>query len=203
MCLGVIEAEEIEVQFVIAVPYSGSSLSYNDKLGFGEFYVSTGKTSDGKPKITKIEGYIHNRFFRAPEGRSALEIIKNYEKAVTESGGQVLFSGQSQEGIKAFMKANGHPGHGLTDYNYMVFKAYQYFCGIIHSEDVDYFVVVAAGKGERGICYHLVTIETKPMDMDMVSNVNIGESMIAEGHIAIYDILFETGKSEINVKSTG
>lgn len=197
----IIEAEEIEVQAVIAVPYHGSTLSYNDKLGYGEFYVSTGKTSEGKAKITKIEGYIHNRFLRAPKGRSALEIIKNYEKAIVEVGGQVLFSGQSQEGIKAFNKVNGHPNHGLTDYNYMVFNAYQYFCGIIHSEDVDYFVVVAAGKGEYDICYHLVTIETKPMDMDMVSAVNISESMIAEGHIAIYDILFETGKSEINLRS--
>ncbi len=197
----IIEAEEIEEQAVIAVPYHGSTLSYNDKLGYGEFYVSTGKTSEGKAKITKIEGYIHNRFFRAPKGRSALEIIKNYEKAVAESGGQVLFSGQSQEGINAFMKVNGHPHPAINDYNYNVFKAYQYFCGIIHSEDVDYFVVVAAGKGEYDICYHLVTIETKPMDMDMVSAVNISESMIAEGHIAIYDILFETGKSEINPRS--
>ena len=79
--------------------------------------------------------------------------------------------------------------------------AYHYFCGIIPSEDLDYYVVVVAGKVEQSVFYHLVTIETKAMEMDMVSAENINESMIAEGHIAIYDILFETGKSEINLRS--
>ena len=198
----IIEAESVEEQKIIAAPYNGSSVSYDDKLGYGEFYVCTGKTSEGKPKINKIEGYIRNRFCRAPEGRSALEIIKNYENAIVSAGGKVLMSGKSKECIDAFMKVNGHPHPAINDYNYMVFGAYQYFCGIIHSEDVDYFVAVAAGKGEHDICYHLVTIETKPMDMDMVSADNINESMIADGHIAIYDILFETGKSEINLRST-
>ncbi len=192
----IIEAETIEEEQIIATPYRGSSLNYNDKLGYGEFYVSTGKTLEGKAKITKVEGNIQNRFFRAPEGRSALEIIKNYEAAITKAGGQVLIVGKSKEGIDAFMKANGHPEH-RSDYNYMVFKAYEYFCGVIHGEEMDYFVVVAAGKGEHGTCYHLVTVETKPMELDMVADANINENMLADGHMAFYDILFETGNAEI------
>lgn len=195
--LDVIEAETFDQKMIIATPYRGSSLSYDDKLGYGEFYVNIGKTLEGKAKITKVEGNIQNRFFRAPEGRSALEIVKNYEAAITKAGGQVLMIGESKESIDAFMKVNGHPVPNRNDYNYMVFNAYQYFCGIIHSEDVDYFVVVAAGKGEHDICYHLVTIETKPMDLGMVSDNNISESMLADGHMAFYDILFETGNAEV------
>lgn len=199
----IIEAESIEEQKVIATLFRGSSVEYDDKLGYGEFNVCTGKTLEEKADIKKIEGYIRNRFCSVPAGRSPLEIIRNYEEAITNSGGRILMAGTSKECIDAFMKVNGHPDHGLTNYNYMMFPrgAYHYFCGIIPSEDLDYYVVVVAGKVEQSVFYHLVTVETKAMEMDMVSAENINESMIAEGHIAIYDILFETGKSEINLRS--
>lgn len=199
----IIEAETFEQEKVIATPFRGSTVGYDDKLGYGEFNVCTGKTLEEKAEIKKIEGYIRNRFCSVPAGRSPLEIVRNYEEAITNSGGRVLMAGTSKECIDAFMKLNGHPDHGLTNYNYMMFPrgAYHYFCGVTSSEDLDYYVVVVAGKVEQSVFYHLVTIETKAMEMDMVSAENINESMIAEGHIAIYDILFETGKSEINLRS--
>lgn len=199
----IIEAETFEQEKVIATPFRGSTVGYDDKLGYGEFYVCTGTTIEEKAEIKKIEGYVRNRFCSVPTGRSPLEIVRNYEEAITNSGGRVLMVGKSKECIDAFMKVNGHPNHGLTNYNYMMFPrgAYQYFCGIIPSDEVDYFVVVVAGKVEQSVFYHLVTIETKAMEMDMVSAENISESMLAEGHIAIYDIHFETGQSEINQRS--
>jgi outer membrane protein OmpA-like peptidoglycan-associated protein len=186
----------------IAPTYPGSSCYHDDKIGFSEFYVCTGKTSDGKAKIKKIEGYIRHRFCYAPGGRSPLEIIKNYEEAISQNGGSVFPKSNTKECIKAFMK-KGHPYHYQTKYEYMQLPnmANYYFSGKIPTDSVDYYVCVVAGKIDGKTVYSLATIKTKPMDKGMISLDNLDDGISTKGHIAVYDIHFDTGKSEIKSKS--
>ena len=182
--------------------YSGSHITYDDQLGYDEFFVCTGIDEDEKSVITKIEGYIHHRFCYAPEGRSPLEIIKNYEEAVIDKGGMVFPFSNARECIDAFLK-KGHPGHGMQNYEYMQLPGYAggYFCGKIPTDTADYYVTLIMARVDNKVVYSLVTIKTKPMDTGMISLDNLDDGILSKGHIAIYDIYFDTGRSEIKGES--
>ncbi len=186
----------------IVPTYADSKPSYDDVLGYNEFYVCVGKTADDKADIKKIEGYVRHRFCYAPKGRSQLEIIKNYEEAILKKDGSVFPISNKKECIKAFMK-KGHPGHGMQNYEYMQLPNYagKYFSGIIPTDTVDFYICVVTGNVDSKVVYSLVTIETKPMDKGMISLENLDAGLVTKGHIAIYDIYFETGKSEIKGES--
>ncbi len=191
-----------EKEIDIVPTYPGSSCYHDDKIGYEEFFVGVGQTSDGKAEIRKVEGYIRHRFCYVPSGRSQLEIIKNYEEAVLKNGGSVFSTLNKKECVKAFMK-KGHPKHYQTKYEYMQLPSYagKYFSGIIPTDTVDYYVCVVTAKVDGKVVYSLVTIETKPMDKGMISLENLDAGLVTKGHIAIYDIYFETGKSEIKGES--
>ena len=186
----------------IAPTYTGSSCYHDDKIGYSEFYVCTGKTSDGKAKMEKIEGYVHHRFCYAPKGRSPLEIIKNYEEAISKKGGIIFPVSNTRECIKAFMK-KGHPNYYQTKYEYMQLPsmANYYFSGKIPTDTFDYYVCVVAGRIDGKTVYSLATVKTKPMDKGMISVDNIDDGLTTKGHIAVYDIHFDTGRSEMKSES--
>ncbi len=186
----------------IVPTYGGGGVYHDDKIGYDGFYVCTGKISDDTAKIERIEGYIRIRFCFAPAGRSPLEIIKNYEEAVSKKGGIVFPITKTRECVKAFMK-KGHPYHYQTKYEYLQLPnmGYYYFSGKIPTDTVDYYVCVVAGNIDGRVVYSLATIKTKPMDKGMVSLDNLDDGLLTKGHIAVYDIYFDTGKSEIKGKS--
>ena len=192
----VIEAESFTQKKVIATVFKDSRVGYDDKMGFGEFTVCTSKSPEGKVTTKKVEGYIRHRFCYAPGGRSSLEIVKNYEEAILKNGGKVLVSSKGKgECFDAFMK-RGHPDHGLTNYEYLQFGRYAnyYFSGKVSLDRVDYYVIVVTSNIEGKLVFTLITIETKPMERGMVSVDNLNNGISTDGHIAVYDIHFETGE---------
>ncbi|MCK4662796.1 MAG: OmpA family protein [Bacteroidales bacterium] len=193
--------KEVETTDIMPA-YSGSSCYHDDKMGYNEFYVCTGKTSGDTAIIKKIEGYVHHRFCYAPGGRSPLEIIKNYEEAISQNSGTIFPKSNTRECIKAFMK-KGHPSHYQTKYEYMQLPSMgnYYLSGKIPKDTVDYYVCVVAGRIDGKTVYSLVTVKVKSMDKGMVSLDNLDDGLVNKGHIAVYDIHFDTGKSEIKGES--
>ena len=189
-----------EAEKDIAPIYPGSSCYYDDKIGYEEFFVGVGETSDGKAKIKKVEGYVRHRFCYAPSGRSQLEIVKNYEEAILAKGGMIF--PESNKSVNAFIK-KGHPSHYGDKYEYVQLPSYagKYFSGMISTDTVDYYICVVTATVDSKVVYSLVTIETKPMDKGMISLDNLDDGLLTKGHIAVYDIYFETGKSEIKGES--
>lgn len=182
--------------------YPGSHVAYDDNLGYDLFYVCTGKTDEGKMKIDTIEGYIHHRFCYFPKGCSSLQIIRNYEEVISKYGGSVLHSANTKECIKAFLK-KGNPHRTSRNFEYQIFRdqAFKYFSAKIPSDTLDYYVMIVIANCAGKPVYSLVTVKTKPMEMGMISVKNIHDDMSTKGHIAVYDIHFDTGKSEIKGES--
>ena len=184
--------------------FKGSEVNYDDKIGFGEHYI----LKDDKT-ITVVEGKIRRRFCYAPKGRSPFEIIKNYEKAIIDKGGTIInlsrdagsISVSKQEFIyDLFTKGRVNR---MTNYEYMQLPNYanDYVAGKISTAKADFYVAVAAVSIEKKTVFTLVTVEAKPMDMGMVSLDIMNEGIARDGRIAIYDIHFESGKSEVKKES--
>ena len=196
----------------IILIYEGSNIRYDDKIGFEELAFI-----DGESSIRNVEGTLRRQFLRAPEGRSPLEIIRNYEKAVKDLGGTILFLSRDPKSIEingmkfkdVFGKNRLERGLSTSHFTHTAFpgEITEYLAGKMSAGDKDVYVVVAAGPGAWAASEHtrtffeLVTLEAEPMDMGMVTAVAIGEGLAEQGRIAIYDILFDTGKAEVKAES--
>jgi OOP family OmpA-OmpF porin len=82
--------------------YEGSILLAIEEKAFDEQLLALGPYltgPDGKDAFTDsrtVEGKRSRRLYMAPDGRSSLEVFRNYEKALAEAGFTTLFSGAKE-----------------------------------------------------------------------------------------------------------
>ena len=207
------EAETTETDDDLIIPlYSGSDIRYDDQIGFEEFPLIINDST-----VQNTEGVLRRVFCRAPEGRSPLEIIKNYENAIKEDGGVVLFISRSPKDIvindqkfgELFRKNRKDLGLSTYVFTHTTFPELvtEYLLGKLSTTDKDIYIIVAAGPGawaaseHNRTFYELVTLEAEPMEMGMVTSADIGKGLSTLGRIAIYSIFFDTGKSEVKPES--
>ncbi len=184
--------------------YSGSKIRDDYKIGFEELPVIINDST-----VRNVEGYIRRLFCSAPEGRSQLEVRRNYENAIKESGGSILFINRNPQAIR--IKGNRFKDIFLKHrtnrnaYEDMVFPNYvtEYLSGKLSTTDKDVYVIIAVGHAGslQSTYYEIITVETEPMEIGMVTAANIGEGLSTLGRIAIYDIFFDTGQSEVKPES--
>jgi len=192
--------------------YSGSDIRYDDQIGFEEFSFIINETT-----VQNTEGVLRRFFCRAPEGRSPLEIIKNYENAIKEDGGSILFISRKPKEIvidgekfsDIFRKNRKSRGLSTYVFTHTDFPntVTEYLAGKLSTPDKDVYIIVAAGPGawaaseDNRTFYELITLEAEPMEMGMVTSADIGKGLSTMGRIAIYNIFFDTGKSEVKAES--
>lgn len=184
--------------------FKGSKKMYDDHIGFETHYYLTGPSSH-----KSIDGKIRRQFCEVPEGVSAYEVIKNYEKAIESKGGTIIYLSQE---LKRYKLENGEWYYYIRDGfakarmqhtkmvhgHFVSYLADKYLAGKIATPEHDIFISIAAADGY----YELVTVVAEPMDMDNVSLKMINEGIAGKGKIAIYDIYFDIGKSEVKNEST-
>jgi len=206
------ESKKNDDELIIPL-YSGSEIWDDHKIGFEEFPIII---NDSTVQIT--EGIIRRVFCRAPEGRSALEVARNYEKAIKESGGSILFITRKPQAIvingekfsDIFSKLmNKEAAYTKSGYSRVKLpaSATEYLVGKLRTTDKDLYIMIAIGPGDwserrdKMTFFELVTVEAEPMEMGMVTAADIGEGLSTLGRIPIYDIFFDTGQSEVKPES--
>lgn len=92
--------------------YPGSFISYYDVKEFDEYVLPLGPIKNEKlTKSQKLEGKVTLIQYKAPKGRSALEVYRNYELALKKAGFEILFSGTGKDELgEDFVKA-AYPLH--------------------------------------------------------------------------------------------
>lgn len=192
--------------------YPGSFIRDYNMKEFDEYVLPLGKL-DKNGKLTKsqeLEGKVTQITYDAPEGRSILEIYRNYESALQKGGFETLFSITSKElgegwdpwfgvFISAISRANIVIEHliplGWGEGRYLAAK-------LIRPEG-DVYVAVAIGLDGSRARYQLDIIEVKPMKTGLVT-VNadaLAKDITRTGHVAIYGIYFDTGKADLKPES--
>ncbi len=189
--------------------YSGSKIQDDYKTGFVEEMLLIINEST----VRNVEGYVRRVFCAAPEGRSELEIARNYENAIKESGGSILLKTRKPQAIvingKKFSEIfSKHRRDMITrTQNDLPTLATEFLSGKFSTTDKDIYIMIAICRGARQALddkwtyYEIVTVETEPMAMGMVTAAAIGEGLSTLGRIPIYDIFFDTGQSEVKPES--
>ena len=197
--------------------YVGSSLRGYDAKEYDAFTLTLGPAKyEGRKWVAEkkkdLEGKVTRLLYVGPEGRSSLEVFRNYQNAFRQAGFETLFTCSTTECGRNFY--------------FVVYPGGRYFQvpspynrGIL-STNVSNLYYLAATKTIGGntvyvslfTAFHnaqktpnalLEIVEMKAMDTGMVTvNANkMAEALEATGRIALYGIYFDTNSAQIKPES--
>ena len=173
--------------------FEGSEIIKQEVAEFDEQQLVIGKVQqDGtvwSAKTEKLEGKVTRIDYQDPPNRSSLERIRNYELALKKSGFEIVFICSKEEcGPEIVIPTIGYypPERYLTAR--MKRKEGNIWVGVF----------IAAGSYSK-----IIIVEEKPMETDLVKVTAdiLKTNILKEGHMALYEIYFDTGKSEIKTES--
>lgn len=192
--------------------YEASQIRADSLFGYAELPIIIDERT-----ILYQEGYLRRIFCQAPENRSPLEIIKNYEQAIKEEGGKIIFTSRKAQEItiedrtfqEIFQEARQDPGYSTevaSQYNFPS-TITDYLVAKIQTPDKEIYLILAAGPGfwaaneDDKSFYELIYLELEAMEMDLVTASEIAKGLANQGRIAIYGLYFDLGKYDVKAES--
>jgi len=175
----------------LITPFEGSYIEGQEVKEFDEQKLVIGKVQqDGTVKTEKIEGKVTRIDYRDPDNRSSLERMRNYEQALKKAGFEIIFSCNTEEcGPEIQIETIGY------------YPPERYLTAFLKRDEGNVWigVFVAAGPWTK-----IRIVEEKPMETDMVKVTAdiLKTNILKDGHIAVYGIYFDTGKSDIKPESS-
>ena len=201
--------------------YEGSEIIRYKHSSFDSIAIPLGpsKNSSALTDSVTIEGAVTQLTYKVPMGRSALEVVRNYENELKGEGFEVLYQGGHENLGPGFAEAAGYrkiqmppniPPFYLNEASqqYMVLKR-------ASAEQGDLYVVLFAVEQafwasdlkdiEKGQAMIQVTVvETKPMEQKMVTVTadEMERQIASSGGVALYGIYFDFNKADLKPEST-
>ena len=175
--------------------YPGQIIRSFDVKEFDQYNLVLSVDRTGAPeKIEKVEGKVTRINYRNPPGRSTTEIFRNFEDALRSAGAQILFSCAGRACGTPIRWTNVN---GIRDMGGQVDN--RYVAARVMKDKVPARISVFVGGGATQVD----VIELKPMESGLVTvdADALSAGIDAEGHIAVYAILFDTGKSTLKPES--
>ena len=201
--------------------YAGSFIDGYEVRDFDEYTLPLGPAvKDAGRRVPSkketLEGKITRILYRGPEGRSTLEILRNYQAALESAGFETLFTCADKECGFLFhwifyhereqlllnTKTSGSAFDIPQDLRYVAAK------GLVGGVTVHVSVLVAFDAGFSKLSKRPVTllevVESKAMETGMVTVKAdaMAKGIDATGHIALYGVYFDTDSADIKPESS-
>ncbi len=179
--------------------YPTSVINEYGQKDFDEYELPLSKVADGKyAKTQHLEGKVTAIYYGLPEGKSALEVFRNYESGLKIGGFQELFT---------CAKTCGDPpptgsspiGDAFGNYSDQT----RYLAAKLARPEGDVYVALWVYDSTFDIKTFLTVVEVKPMESGMVT-VNaaaLASALSSTGHASVYGIYFDTGKADVKPES--
>jgi len=180
--------------------YPGSTLTDCLQKDFDQFNLPVGKNAEGKfLKTEPLEGKITAIQYEAPQGRSVLEVFRNYQSALSKAGFQTILSCVTHQPcwddlMQVGALYNGGWEHwGYSDLHYVSAK--------LARRQGDAYVSLFVGNEPAEVLLYVV--ETKPMESGLITvNAAALQGGLAQvGHVEVPGIFFDFGKSDVKPES--
>jgi outer membrane protein OmpA-like peptidoglycan-associated protein len=171
--------------------YAGSTLLSDPEVrSFDQQQIVVAKVQPGgSAKTEQLEGKVTRMEYQDPEGRSSLEVFRNYRQALAEGGFEIVYSCSQEEcGPEIQVPTLGY------------YPPDRYVAARLTRPEGDVWVAVAVGAGSRTRIY---VVEVKPMEAGMaaVNAAALSQDILADGHVAVYGVFFDTGKADLKPES--
>jgi len=185
--------------------YPGSFITRYLAKEFDEFTLPLGPVVDqGKfSKSQPLEGKITRIVYVAPQGRTVLEVFRNYQGALKKGGFETLFTCGPQGCGSSIANAYANspdnqdywgPEHGI-----------RYISAKLARPEGDVYVslLIDDQGGDSRANTELYLIEVKPMQSDLITvdAASLANDINRTGHAAVYGIYFDTGKADVKPES--
>jgi len=194
--------------FPLVSRFDGSFIAWYQVKNFDRYYMLSLK--DNTLDKYEIDGKITRIQYESQKEHSVFEIYKSYELALKNAGFNILLTLDKtncgvnlseQLYIGEFNGLNALSGDRIKpDYTDGQFA---YLSAKKKIDDKEIYIVIYVTQWKSDA--PLITfdaIEVKSMDKALVSVKDMQTSIMENGHIAIYNIYFDTGKSEIKDSSS-
>lgn len=186
--------------------YPGSVIEAYFQKEFDEFTLPLGRLADEKfTKSQHLEGKLTRIVYTAPEGRSVLEVFRNYQGALKKAAFQTLYTCGPQE-------CSGSEGTGARVYGTGGYDDYwgpdhgiHYVAAKLARQEGDVYVSLLVddqgGNGRPNV--ELYVIEVKPMESGLITvdAASLANDINRTGHASVYGIYFDTGKADVKPES--
>ena len=175
--------------------YPGQTIRRYDVKEFDQYNLVLSVDKTGAPEnVKKLESKVTRIYYLNPAGRSTLEIFRNFEEGLRRSAARILFAceGDACGTPIRWTRVNGIRAMGGQIHN-------RYLAATLTKAGVETFVSIFIG----GQATQLDVVEIKPMESGLVTvdADALAAGIDAEGHIAIYAILFDTGQASLKPES--
>jgi flagellar motor protein MotB len=170
--------------------FEGSYIESQEVKEFDEQQLVIGKVQqDGTVKTEKIEGKVTRIDYRDPDNRSSLERMLNYEQALKKGGFEIIYKCSKEEcGPETQIETIGF------------YSPERYLTAFLKRDEGNVWIGVFVAEGPWT---KIRIVEEKPMETGMVKVTAdiLKTNILKDGHMAVYGIYFDTGKSDIKPES--
>lgn len=184
--------------------FEGAVIKAYEHFSYDRLELATGM-EEGEAEKTAFEGEVTRIVYKGPEGRSSLEIYRNYQLALKEAGFEILYE-YTEDHRKCMELAHFQ----IDGYKYGekagMGKDARYLLARLEEQKGDTLVSVHTALGGGSTPYTLLqVVEEKPMDTGKVKvdidAEEMGANIDEKGSVRIYGIHFDTDKARIKDKS--
>lgn len=184
--------------------FDNSVISYYEAVDFDAYYFIAGPVQQRGETGTgqQVEGSIIRIAYVLPTGTTPLQVVRNFEQRLEENSLEIDYSCSAQEcGLNSFTSTTEMlpiPYMDVDSWNFNYLAAH----GVVDGSEV--FVTVLASVGGDGMTRCQVIIgEEEAMTYQIVDAEALAKGLAADGHIAIYNIYFDTDESRLKPESAG
>lgn len=155
----------------------------------------------------KGEGRVTAIRYDLPTGRSSLEVMRNYEKALKAQGFQTVFKCADQACLVGKIQDPYYFGQLIDPTNGLptrYFDHARYMLVRLDRPEGVVFGGVLVGEDKTSATAFLTILETQPMETDKIKFIDAGEmqqSIAEEGRISLYGIEFDFDKDLVRSES--
>jgi outer membrane protein OmpA-like peptidoglycan-associated protein len=200
--------------------YEGSEILKYEQKQYDSRVMALGRAENSKKleKAMTVEGTVTRLTYKAPEGRSSLEVLRNYENELKAEGYEVLFYAGKEQLGSYFAEAAGYgeiqwppnvPGLTLNgdSHHYSVLRKQgegggEVYVAVYAVQNKFWASNLKEVKKEQ-VLVQVDVVETKPMEAKMVTvtSEEMAQTMAAAGGVALYGIYFDFNKAELKPES--
>lgn len=177
----------------LLTPYPGTAVNANEVKDFDEFAIPLAPKKDGKiASWQRVEGRWTRLEYSFPEGRSALEVYKNYEGALAKGGFETAFACRKEQ-----CGVDGEPVNGL---GYWPYETSHYLAARRQRGGQRVWVVLDV-RTDNIIYINVLRERAMETGLVTVNAATLKKSIAEDGHVAVYGIEFDTNRAELKPAS--
>jgi len=180
--------------------FTDSVISGYYKKDFEEYVFHVGPVRSGVDNTESLEGAIRHIAYTTPEVASIAEVYRNYKNKLNDAGYKILFECETKAcgggDFRYAIKLLPIPRMEVDTFRYRYMAARKELGGVVNS-----VAVIVSIDTKKQIRSQVTLLESGALENKMVAAEAMAESLHGEGHIALYGIHFDTGKTGIKPES--